>query len=188
MCGEKASITTPRSPSLGSPPLVRGKALKLFIGVCDVRITPACAGKRLSSFSSSPKYRDHPRLCGEKKSVIVGASDDKGSPPLVRGKVPTAKPRFVFFRITPACAGKRYLSILILSQTKDHPRLCGEKPSKSKRGRQRRGSPPLVRGKVAPYRHFRCCFGITPACAGKSGINSKKTNNKRDHPRLCGEK
>ena len=46
MCGEKATFRAAAKAAAGSPPHVRGKAMvgaQLFY---DLRITPACAGKR----------------------------------------------------------------------------------------------------------------------------------------------
>ena len=69
---------------------------------------------------------DHPRVCGENKSIVTFVQVCKGSPPRVRGK------QIKFFdgdsrdRITPACAGKTVSYIAFKTQTKDHPRVCGE--------------------------------------------------------------
>ena len=51
-----------------------------------------------------------------------------------------------------------------------------------------RGSPPHVRGKVAPSFFRLYCLRITPACAGKSSSVSMCTRSPEDHPRMCGEK
>ena len=47
VCGEKHYTTLVWAFVLGSPPRVRGKVLLSICFVCDFRITPACAGKRL---------------------------------------------------------------------------------------------------------------------------------------------
>ena len=71
---------------------------------------------------------------------------------------------------------------------KDHPRVCGEKIAKKSGHAVGLGSPPRVRGKGECcdilHRHER----ITPACAGKRGVNQCFMTGKRDHPRVCGEK
>ena len=72
------------------------------------------------------------------------------------------------FRITPAYAGKSFVSGLNMNNQKDHPRLCGEKTT--------------LRTVV------QCDAGITPAYAGKSFKGECSGSDKRDHPRLCGEK
>ena len=55
-----------RSP-LRSPPRMRGKGLCKGFHLCDVGITPACAGKSEKQVPFLPPYQDHPRVCGEKK-------------------------------------------------------------------------------------------------------------------------
>ena len=45
-----------------------------------------------------------------------------------------------------------------------------------------------MRGKVARSSQLLFPFGITPAYAGKSFNQSEMSENRGDHPRLCGEK
>ena len=52
--------------SLGSPPPMRGKAIDFSFGVVEDRITPAYAGKRSLFDFGGDRFKDHPRLCGEK--------------------------------------------------------------------------------------------------------------------------
>ena len=47
VCGEKTGAIEKPSSGMGSPPRVRGKVKLLFLAVNPLRITPACAGKRL---------------------------------------------------------------------------------------------------------------------------------------------
>ena len=107
VCGEKIQcpLSTRRCP--GSPPRVRGKAnFHLFL-LFGLRITPACAGKRLClSLSFAPLW-DHPRVCGEKEVKRDPLLIPMGSPPRVRGKAGPQQLQCCFLRITPACAGKR---------------------------------------------------------------------------------
>ena len=86
----------------------------------------------------------------------------------MRGKDSPHSPTHEDFRITPAYAGKsihHHMSYLV---TRDHPRLCGEKP--------------VSRISLAAFPW------ITPAYAGKSEFPPAFTKVSRDHPRLCGEK
>ena len=78
--------------------------------------------------------------------------------------------------------------ILFDLNTKDHPRLCGEKFYLLAILHGSRGSPPPMRGKGSLnwYGHFSC--GITPAYAGKSEDLFYAEVVEEDHPRLCGEK
>ena len=51
-------------------------------------------------------------------------------------------------RITPAYAGKRRSSVSLMTNMRDHPRLCGEKEWSSSADQTAAGSPPPMRGKA----------------------------------------
>ena len=70
VCGEKASQLHAFGFIVGSPPRMRGKAALAFFRVLCYRITPAYAGKRRTTRTSGARYRDHPRVCGEKTKKI----------------------------------------------------------------------------------------------------------------------
>ena len=87
MCGEKGGGCTDANLVAGSPPHVRGKVIVIALPQCEIRITPACAGKRPGGRGNQSANKDHPRMCGEKKDAKSSTSANKGSPPHVRGKV-----------------------------------------------------------------------------------------------------
>ena len=154
----------------------------------NIRITPACAGKRpLGATRITPAW-DHPRMCGEKCMKSGLRVSDVGSPPHVRGKAVVILLCVATYRITPACAGKSLTAKQKGILRRDHPRMCGEKSVAYLFLLPFQGSPPHVRGKVARggsrYREQR----ITPACAGKSASDAEFAKEKMDHPRMCGEK
>ena len=64
----------------------------------------------------------------------------------ITGNAPTSSE--ITGRITPAHAGKSRPLNLSTTGTKDHPRTCGEKMANMTLNRQKRGSPPHMRGKV----------------------------------------
>ena len=66
--------------------------------------------------------------------------------------------------------------------------MCGEKPFLLPSTPDLAGSPPRVRGKAENSGSTGRATGITPACAGKSGMSSPRRLLLRDHPRVCGEK
>ena len=74
------------------------------------RITPAYAGKSMSFQKLPCLYQDHPRLCGEKHLAYTPMQRHRGSPPPMRGKAFLISAIVIFFRITPAYAGKRVKS------------------------------------------------------------------------------
>ena len=90
-------------------------------------VSPAYAGKRYRNARSGQYQRDHPRVCGEKAFMAFCRNCAVGSPPRMRGKVCFLGCISVLTGITPAYAGKSYLIGTGLSDTKDHPRVCGEK-------------------------------------------------------------
>ena len=108
MCGEKHWAFHRTSLHLGSPPHVRGKGQDFVAVDSRLGITPACAGKSHSSLWITQVVKDHPRMCGEKRSKMAREEYSLGSPPHVRGKVSFLHRRFLHCRITPACAGKSY--------------------------------------------------------------------------------
>ena len=106
----------------------------------------------------------------------------------MRGKVPVHKRHHTGKGITPACAGKSPRPQTASHREEDHPRVCGEKPLRRRRGIQEMGSPPRVRGKAVRVVPVFDVNGITPACAGKSWLCSLFLVVPKDHPRVCGEK
>ena len=68
ICGEKGGRSFAPLPCPGSPPHMRGKVIHGDGGMCSPGITPAYAGKSSRSARTSTNCRDHPRICGEKRS------------------------------------------------------------------------------------------------------------------------
>ena len=91
-------------------------------------------------------------------------------------------------RITPAYAGKRRQEHGQKNRCGDHPRVCGEKGCWKFSSRNHSGSPPRMRGKAPLRAWIGCAPGITPAYAGKRHERSSSRTNRRDYPRVCGEK
>ena len=148
LCGEKFPINVLIYIQKGSPPPMRGKESAYTPQSYPARITPAYAGKRVirsgfhKLFQDHPRLcgekathlsvsafvcKDHPRLCGEKQEFRAHVALPVGSPPPMRGKVPIPEFPLVTSRITPAYAGKSNICVKVVSPTRDHPRLCGEK-------------------------------------------------------------
>ena len=107
LCGEKFECIISKNCVQGSPPPMRGKASGAFSSGSDVGITPAYAGKSQILLRFRRRFRDHPRLCGEKFGLTLTLGVALGSPPPMRGKGSKLRLRGSF----PG----------------DHPRLCGEK-------------------------------------------------------------
>ena len=86
----------------------------------------------------------------------------------MRGKVLLAFPIRIIQRITPAYAGKSFVTVAFLP--------CWI------------GSPPPMRGKVVMSGGYIVQTRITPAYAGKRYEEILNDVEDEDHPRLCGEK
>ena len=72
----------------------------------NTRITPACAGRTVASFSFPPKSKDHPRVCGKNSTHLTPSLIRQGSPPRVREELINEIYPAGHIRITPACAGR----------------------------------------------------------------------------------
>ena len=150
---------------------MRGKEIMRHIDSCLKRITPAYAGKSHKPCSAALQKRDHPRLCGEKRKLSRLLIFSLGSPPPMRGKGRHCQIKILCHGITPAYAGKRLCISELLTEGRDHPRLCGEKHYTPFGNFCQAGSPPPMRGKVCHWVKIPVDFGITPAYAGKSPQN-----------------
>ena len=106
LCGEKHRRTVFCDRLSGSPPPMRGKvhAFTCFFPLC--RITPAYAGKSFRKTAVRHAIKDHPRLCGEKRTTSGRSSRSTGSPPPMRGKAAETLTDSGWIGITPAYAGK----------------------------------------------------------------------------------
>ena len=147
VCGEKSQSTSASPRALGSPPRMRGKGVKQSNSRIRMGITPAYAGKSILPHLFDCAGWDHPRVCGEKCHVHVKQNRFTGSPPRMRGKDINAAMDGGVFRITPAYAGKRFLSSSPAVLRGDHPRVCGEKVQTLLYPDMQKGSPPRMRGK-----------------------------------------
>ena len=167
MCGEKRKDRLDYYVPQGSPPRVRGKGhAPVNTNGCS-GITPACAGKRMCYNIIRNQKGDHPRVCGEKAGKPQRTGHRSGSPPRVRGKALRGVPQQMQRGITPACAGKSRMNGFQEVNSRDHPRVCGEKLPTVEHFQRIAGSPPRVRGKAALSASAAGSEGITPACAGK---------------------
>ena len=90
VCGEKYPSEQHGVRTMGSPLRVRGKAGLSHGCLVLVGITPARAGKRVLCLGLPVLRWDHPRVCGEKLSTTSTDIHPAGSPPPVRGKVPSS--------------------------------------------------------------------------------------------------
>ena len=167
MRGEKEKAQNNSELGQGSPPRARGKGGYYRDDDGRAGITPACAGKSSSKLIHLQLDGDHPRVRGEKSTIIKRYTDSMGSPPRARGKDVISFTNIFRPGITPACAGKRRAEMKIIHCDGDHPRVRGEKLRGQRTEVKPVGSPPRARGKASSSGVAVIVLGITPACAGK---------------------
>ena len=90
----------------------------------------------------------------------------------MRGKLYHSDTMQEFRRITPAYAGKTYMSVANSGASRDHPRVCGENSIAVIYNLYKTGSPPRMRGKHGRPLIVLFLQRITPAYAGKTFIRN----------------
>ena len=187
MCGEHWSQCRVCAPVEGSSPHVRGALVSSFIKTIQCGIIPACAGSTLGMGNWCRFRWDHPRMCGEHKSMAFCVGTLRGSSPHVRGALVWSCPYCGHSGIIPACAGSTRYSTTGKQGRRDHPRMCGEHLSFMAFLMVSAGSSPHVRGARHHLHKIATRHGIIPACAGSTFNASFGALQNRDHPRMCGE-
>ena len=161
----------------GSPPHARGRPNTPTATFRCQGITPACAGKTGGSTLAVNSAADHPRMRGEDRALASPIVYLVGSPPHARGRPRPSMRCTPAAGITPACAGKTRRGRGSSGHFPDHPRMRGEDVVEKGELGVDAGSPPHARGRR--YGSLRCAqlWGITPACAGKTGPRGPKQPN-----------
>ena len=187
MCGEHTCFSAETAAYAGSSPRVRGTQEGSHGGFTWRGIIPACAGNTSRPNAEPESWRDHPRVCGEHDTRGIRRLHNSGSSPRVRGtRCAPSKPVHLT-GIIPACAGNTGSAILNGLLNGDHPRVCGEHPTRRRTGPTAPGSSPRVRGTPLEGLKPFLGAGIIPACAGNTVRGHDLVVHHRDHPRVCGE-
>ena len=146
VCGEHFDGVEAGGYVRGSSPRVRGTLRWRRGGWIRPGIIPACAGNTTWISSLRSMARDHPRVCGEHKSVCTPPTSCSGSSPRVRGTLEAGTYVFEADGIIPACAGNTRCSRPSRRCCRDHPRVCGEHSANAYMEQATSGSSPRVRG------------------------------------------
>ncbi len=146
VCGERTSAASPRRPSTGSSPRVRGTRPPRRGRRIHVRFIPACAGNAGACRSPTGRSTVHPRVCGERHAGVPGIAGKGGSSPRVRGTHATGRSHFYIGRFIPACAGNAAMEARGVGEHAVHPRVCGERVLDGLAHGVNLGSSPRVRG------------------------------------------
>ena len=147
VCGENPMRMQSIGDAKGSSPRVRGKPGFMVPIVFAPGLIPACAGKTFRGDFEGCAVEAHPRVCGENPLFLSPRITTRGSSPRVRGKPRQAGKSFLIRGLIPACAGKTRASVIGVSFSGAHPRVCGENSLPSQAGLTCPGSSPRVRGK-----------------------------------------
>ena len=166
--GEEGFAHPGVATGFGLPPRGRGRGATRRGWPPVTGITPAWAGKSLSSPSSEARHEDYPRVGGEERAPTPPACPLGGLPPRGRGRAGHVCPGEPRARITPAWAGKRRAPRAPRKAPRDYPRVGGEESRRRRRSAKRRGLPPRGRGRVILANVTYGGMRITPAWAGKS--------------------
>ena len=105
VCGEHAILAEGIKSVVGSSPRVRGTPLFVIFAPLNMGIIPACAGNTSADDEDPCDLRDHPRVCGEHRSVKFFRPRSLGSSPRVRGTLYGYMAVAATNGIIPACAG-----------------------------------------------------------------------------------
>ena len=166
---------------------MRGARAPINVRNVAQRIIPADAGSTHRHACTGGSREDHPRGCGEHKTVSSTSRGEAGSSPRMRGALTLGQQGCLEHRIIPADAGSTIANVIDPTAGKDHPRGCGEHDSLSAPVVYSAGSSPRMRG-AHPRRPAQRRQGrIIPADAGSTYMNISTENSYEDHPRGCGE-
>ena len=166
---------------------MRGTPCELVLLNTLSGIIPAHAGNTALSHVRPVWLRDHPRACGEHRSVFSDFPATQGSSPRMQGTLNSHPGKISSSRIIPAHAGNTRYQACTWRSTGDHPRACGEHKGLDERTATYEGSSPRMRGTRVVKFTEAVDLGIIPAHAGNTPPLLPRTSVRRDHPRACGE-
>ena len=109
-----------------------------------------------------------------------------GTSPRMRGKLTLSLDPEIAFRNIPAYAGKTCLSVNVLYDFPEHPRVCGENFLHPLDGFGKRGTSPRMRGKRFLVPSAAVGARNIPAYAGKTFRCWCRGGLWPEHPRVCG--
>ena len=187
VCGEHYGTAHHGAARVGSSPRMRGALDRPALRLPLMGIIPAYAGSTPDRPRTGSYYGDHPRVCGEHKDMPLHCDEITGSSPRMRGALRFGKSTPPSIGIIPAYAGSTPVPVPAVLAGRDHPRVCGEHTMCLTDIDQELGSSPRMRGALFLFGRRRRRGGIIPAYAGSTWRSWRRSNCRRDHPRVCGE-
>ena len=186
MCGADVAILLVRESTVGSPPRVRSRRIRVHQLVGLVGITSACAEQTRRSSNRPTVAWDHLRVCGADWQELQQLGLDWGSPPRVRSRLllPLYSP--INRGITSACAEQTSGLRSAWTSGRDHLRVCGADTFALMIVPPMVGSPPRVRSRPSETLHRWWRGRITSACAEQTIRGGGIIRLVWDHLRVCG--
>ena len=126
---------------------MRGRLRDGVLMRSKIRTTPAYAGKTARHAPCTPRGWDHPRVCGEDRSLSMPTRTSEGPPPRMRGRQSQWRKTPMRQGTTPAYAGKTLGCRGAPPARWDHPRVCGEDREQRNEFNLGEGPPPRMRGR-----------------------------------------
>ena len=147
MCGEHLPPMPLMLPTMGSSPHVRGALVFVSLPVAGVGDHPRMCGEhQLCERPHVQQLGIIPACAGSTSRMASPAVYSVGSSPHVRGALNAARAEIQARGIIPACAGSTRPHSHATSQSRDHPRMCGEHSTSKLPPMIAQGSSPHVRG------------------------------------------
>ena len=168
VCGEHDIQLPPPLADLGSSPRMRGARITDIGDTVAVRIIPAYAGSTPACDLQRHNTGDHPRVCGEHRSICRAYRPIGGSSPRMRGAPVVHVGGYRARGIIPAYAGSTHRRPSLAWCRRDHPRVCGEHRHRRRALVRSSGSSPRMRGAQDALRELADLVRIIPAYAGST--------------------
>ena len=179
-------VMTNLPASIGSSPLARGLRSVTSVDYGARRIIPARAGFTMVVGSRGTGKTDHPRSRGVYEQRSLRSATMRGSSPLARGLHEAELVKRDPFGIIPARAGFTLPHAFQGRGRWDHPRSRGVYILFDSTKSRNTGSSPLARGLRLLLCLDRSPYGIIPARAGFTALQTCTIIRPKDHPRSRG--
>ena len=150
MRGERRVVVKPHFQPPGSSPHARGTPASSPSSSRTYRFIPACAGNAATISAHSSGEAVHPRMRGERGYQVVTQFAGRGSSPHARGTLVMDQGACGCGRFIPACAGNALDDTQHHLLAAVHPRMRGERRSRSISPTCAFGSSPHARGTRLP--------------------------------------
>ena len=188
MRGERLPCPDQAWPHLGSSPHARGTLLGKNPQRAIERFIPACAGNAPWVRTSGWPRTVHPRMRGERRVSAESIMASIGSSPHTRGTPAADDPMTALVRFIPAYAGNALALHAGTSSPAVHPRIRGERRTRSASCRASTGSSPHTRGTRTPGSVLPSRTRFIPAYAGNASSRARTRKARTVHPRIRGER